>query len=168
MNEPSYLGCRNVHSFKTISISTIPWSPLCVNSPAQDFNVYNSWSGLLDHICNEVVFIAGAVRSDGPRTLGWRQYDFQTLPVHGNFAVLLFLTVHKRDTAESQTQRQWAEQRPAPVPTPLPVPVRPRVPVQARVPPCSSLVAYCGRGGATDCPVRQRRESTALTASLCP
>ena len=158
------------HATNSLPFHLFHIASLSVNSPANDFDVHDSWSRLFDHICNKVVFIPGAVRFKRRGTLSWWQDKVKTLSGYRDTSVLgviVFFTVQKRRTTQSQTHRDRPEQRIAAVlSTTSSVPPHWRSSVQACVSLCSSVVTYYYRGHRADCPVCHTGESPARTASM--
>lgn len=145
-----------------------------MNSPAQDFYIHDSWCGLFDHICDEVVFIPGAFRFKGRSTLSSGKNEFKTLLGCQSSSVLsvflLFLDVQKRHSTESQAcQDGFDKGRIAAVPTAFSVPVQRGLSDQACRSLCSAL-ATCYNRGQVDCHclLCQGVKSTVLTPTMCP
>lgn len=139
---------------------------LSSNSPVHNFNVNHSWSGFLDYICNEVVFIPRAVRFKRRSALSRRQEALEEPSGHRLCSVgrlLVFFSVQKRQGTKSQPQRRRPSQRGA---ARVPPPTASSVPrwgslAQARV--SSVVTRHSGRREAHRpfCPVVE-------PTTLCP
>lgn len=145
-----------------------------MNSPAQDFYIHDSWCGLFDHICDEVVFIPGAFRFKGRSTLSSGKNKFKTLfgcQSSSVFSVFLLLYVQKRHSTESQAcQDGFDQRRIAAVPTAVSFPVQRGLSDQACRSLCFALAKRYNRGQVADCHclLCQRVKSTVLTPTISP